>query len=107
MVDIENPVLTNKYEMEFDLNLYRNDDTWRYWANGTFQFKFANPSDSIMPSNWIITYLPGTSDLNIFTPVGQDSLPHDSYLITPRIISGRFSITVIGPDSIQDCKIAG
>ena len=104
IVKIENIVLTGKYEVEFDLNVYRMNEIWSYWANGSFQFVFDTTADyQLNPNNHSITYLPGSSDLNISTMASVTGLPTDGYLITPRIIGSKFSITVAGPDSLNLC----
>ena len=80
------------------------DERWLYWANGSFQFAFDTTSDyQFNLNNHSITYLPGTSDLNVTTMAGVTGLPTDDYLITPRIIGSKFSLTVAGPDSIFNC----
>jgi hypothetical protein len=104
VVKIENIIVTGKYEVEFDVNLYRMDERWLYWANGSFQFAFDTTADyQFNANNHSITYLPGTSDLNVTTMAGVTGLPTDDYLITPRIIGSKFSLTVAGPDSIFNC----
>jgi len=86
----------------FDLILTRTSDRWNRWANGTFQFKFADPSIQTTMDSLGIEYVDGSSDLPIIPLAGI--IPRISYIITPRIFSDRVSVTVAGPELYDDCK---
>lgn len=100
---IMNNFLIETNTVEFDLYLTRETKDWKYWANGTFQFDFDSSGYSANPTLHSIELVPGSSDLDLSPMTGQ--LPTTSYYITPRVFTGRFSITIVGPETYQYCKI--
>lgn len=100
---IMNNYLIGTNTVEFDLYLTRETDDWKYWANGTFQFDFDSLGYSANPTLHSIELVSGSSDLDVSPITGQ--LPTTSYYITPRVFTGRFSITIAGPETYQYSKI--
>lgn len=95
--------LTKPDELQFTLRLERVSDSWKYWVNGTFQFAFDSAGYDVSPSRHTIELIPGSSDLNIIPIPGV--LPTVSYIVTPNVLQGRFSITVAGPERFEDCIV--
>ncbi|MCX7880800.1 MAG: hypothetical protein N2517_09090 [Ignavibacteria bacterium] len=89
--------------LEFVLRLERLNERWQYWANGTFQFQFDSIDYNVSPDRHTIELIPGTSDLKITAIPGI--LPITSYIVTPNVLPGRFSITIAGPKEYQNCIV--
>ncbi len=102
-VTLDSIYLAKPNELQFTLRLERVSDTWAYWANGTFQFAFDSVGYDVSPTRHSIELVPGSSDLNIIPIPGV--LPTVSYVVTPNVLQGRFSITVAGPERFEDCIV--
>lgn len=102
-VYIDSIQLIKPYRLEFSLLLERTSDKWQYWANGTFQIAFDSAGFLVSPDIHTIEYIEGSSDLNVVPIPGV--LPTVSYIITPNVWPGRFSITVAGPEKYEDCIV--
>lgn len=102
-VFIDSIELVKPYRIEFVIKLERLSDQWKYWANGTFQFAFDSVGFNVSPDKHTFELIPGTSDLTLLPIAG--TLPKTSYLITPNVWPNRFSITVAGPEKIDDCIV--
>lgn len=102
-VYIDSVLLIKPYRLEFLLLLERTSDKWQYWANGTFQIAFDSAGYFASPDKHTIEYIEGSSDLNIFLIPGI--FPTLSYVITPNVWPGRFSITIAGPERFEDCIV--
>jgi hypothetical protein len=94
------PYMVSSDTLRFAVEILRDNEVWTNWANGTFQLEFANPAFEVNDIDFGIEYITGTSELEITPFTGQ--IPEDTYYITPRIFTGRISITVAGPDYYVD-----
>lgn len=93
----------NTSTIEFDLGIKRTSNLWFKWANGTFQLRVAGvASEKYADSVMRVELVSGTSQLSL-APFNATGL--DNYFITPRVFPGRISITVIGPDSIENSRL--
>ncbi|QLH54807.1 MAG: hypothetical protein CH6_4151 [Candidatus Kapaibacterium sp.] len=88
-------------QLEFILRLERASDSWLYFANATFQFAFDSLNYNVSPDRHHIELVPGSSDLPIIAIPGI--LPTVSYIVTPNVLPGRFSITIAGPEEFSNC----
>ncbi len=102
-VTLDSIYLAKPDELQFTLRLERVSDSWKYWANGTFQFAFDSAGYDVSPNRHTIELVPGSSNLNIIPIPGV--LPTVSYIVTPNVLQGRFSITVAGPEKFEDCIV--
>ncbi|MGQ9819926.1 MAG: hypothetical protein ACUVQ1_08430 [Candidatus Kapaibacteriales bacterium] len=102
-VYIDSIELVKPYRLEFSLLLERTSDNWEYWANGTFQIAFDSAGYLPSPDKHTIEYIKGSSDLNVIPIPGI--LPNVSYIITPNVWPGRFSITIAGPEEYENCIV--
>lgn len=102
-VTLDSIYLSKPDELQFTLRLERVSDSWKYWVNGTFQFAFDSAGYDVSPSRHTIELVPGSSNLNIIPIPGV--LPTISYIVTPNVLQGRFSITVAGPERFEDCIV--
>lgn len=81
----------------FDIMITRKSDRWDLWANTTMRIE--NPDLTPMggfDTSYSVSYLQGSSELPV---QAYDATAMSQYAITPRIVNGRISITVYGPDS--------
>jgi hypothetical protein len=79
--------------IDFDLGVVRHTDSWRVWANGTYQITFADfPIDS---SNLSIEFIADSSDLPL---VNSYSQPMSGYLVSTAVLKDRISISILGPN---------
>ncbi len=102
-VVIDSVTLVQSNALEFTIKISRLSDNWKYFANATFQFDFDSTGYNISPDRHKIELIPGTSDLNIISIPGV--LPTISYIVTPNVWAKRFSITVAGPETFDDCIV--
>ncbi len=103
LVSARNFVLPTPDSLEFELYLTRNNNSWEAFANATLQLGFLDSLVKIDSTDLVFHHVLNTSELPIFTPVGNQ-LPTTEYLIEPKVFSGRFSITIVGPDDFEFCK---
>jgi|GEM_PF-5904422 len=105
------PLLTGD-TIKFDLKIINTSDNdtstsfrWDAWSNATIQLSFADTTFQINQGNFMFEFIKDSSQVpNIETGLPGNQIPPDIYYITPRIINGRMSITVIGPENYSDCK---
>lgn len=107
VVLLSEPMLINN-ALQFDIKLHNPTDEWLHWVSGTFVFTI--PGINLNQQQYFVEYA-GTTDLNAVPMAGND-LPEDAYVIQPDIVDGpcgpndeyrgRLSITVTGPDSLDD-----
>lgn len=90
-------------ELEFVLTLSRASDNWQYFANATFAFVFDSVNYNVSPDRHTIELIPNSSDLKIIAIPGI--LPSVSYIVTPNVLPGRFSITIAGPEDYNNCIV--
>jgi len=90
-------------QLEFVLRIERVSSNWQYFANGTFQFAFDSLGYNVSPDRHSIELVPGSSELPIIAIPGI--LPTVSYIVTPNVLPGRFSITVAGPNDYTNCVV--
>ncbi len=100
-VTLDSITLVKNDELEFVLRLERVSNEWSYFGNGTFQFVFDSAGYNVSPVRHTIEMVPNSSDLPIIAIPGI--LPTTSYIVTPNVLPGRFSITVAGPSDFQNC----
>ena len=103
IVQIDEVNLVQPDTLEFDILLKRTSDRWDRWANGTFQLEFTDTNFKLGPSDMQIEYIFNSSDLPT-PPLSGGILPVDSYIITPRILTDRISITIAGPELYPDAS---
>ncbi|MFH1050470.1 MAG: hypothetical protein V1779_06005 [bacterium] len=98
--------------IQFDLSIINASDKvlsttyrWDSWANATIQLGFDDPNFNINTGNFIIEFIRDSSDVtNIETGLPGNQIPPDIYYMTPRIIDGKISITIIGPEQYGNCR---
>jgi hypothetical protein len=100
-VTIDSVMLVRGNELEFVLTLTRTSDNWQYFVNATFAFAFDSANYNVSPDRHTIELVPNSSDLKIIGIPGV--LPSVSYLVTPNVLPGRFSITIAGPEDFSNC----
>lgn len=84
----------------FDIWLKRTSLRWEHWANGTFRIDVSDlmMTGGLNPAVHTVRLMPGTTGLAplvAYNPAGMDG-----YAIVPRIMNGRVSVIVHGPDSV-------
>ncbi len=101
-ISVNNITQVNNTELEFDLYLHRSSTAWERWANGTFQLRLVGVrDDEYTDASMRVNLVSGTSDLQ------QQVYKNDvltRYVVTPRVVPGRISISVVGPDEFADSK---
>ncbi len=101
-VSVNNITQVNNTELEFDLYLHRKSTAWERWANGTFQLHLVGVrDDEYTDANMRVELVNGSSDLQLQS-YKNDVLSR--YVITPRVVPGRISISVVGPDVFADSR---
>lgn len=82
----------------FDLTVARTSDRWDRWSNATLRLYVPAlvPQGGLDPAKHQIVFEPGTSDLPL-QPYNATAMT--AYAIVPRIVNGRVSIAILGPDS--------
>ncbi|MCX7909087.1 MAG: hypothetical protein N2560_06185 [Ignavibacteria bacterium] len=95
--------LSKGNQLEFVVRIERISNKWTYFANATFQFAFDSAGYNVSPDRHSIELVPGSSDLPIVAIPGV--LPTNSYLVTPNVLPGRFSITIAGPTNFENCIV--
>lgn len=100
-VTIDSIYLVHGNELEFAIYLTNLSDNWNYFANATFAFVFDSANYNVSPDRHTIELVPNSSDLKIISIPGI--LPSISYLVTPNVLPGRFSITIAGPEDYLNC----
>jgi len=92
--------------IQFDVSITRTSDTWDAWANGTIQFGLMDSSYQIDPGSIQIEYVDGSTEVaGLLTGLPGSEIPNDSYYMTPRVLNGRISITIVGPELYTNCDI--
>lgn len=97
VVQLENSFRTSQSTLEFDLVLRKSSDTWRYYANSTFQLIF--PVSDYDYKNIKVELLDGTSDLTLAAPGVAP------YKMLAGTLEDRISVITIGPDKIEDAHV--
>lgn len=82
----------------FEVIMTRVSDRWDLWANTTLRLEHPDllATGGFDSLTYTVDYQNGTSELPLQT---YDPLAMTKYAITPRIMNGRISLTVFGPDS--------
>jgi hypothetical protein len=101
-VQVFDAYLIDDYTLSFDLNIRRKSERWYKLANGTFQFYFGK--DGFPISSESVTAEVVDTQLPLSTQVGSN-LPDEGYLIEPKVFDDRVSITVLGPDTYEECEL--
>ncbi len=86
--------------LSFRLLIGRSNENWYKFANGTYQFEFTDGSpinSTLYQMNFI------KSDLKLSSMAGGNDLDKEAYTIDPVVFNDRFSITIVGPELLQDC----
>ncbi|MES2764517.1 MAG: hypothetical protein V4642_01510 [Bacteroidota bacterium] len=96
VTNIEQP---DTNEILFDLVVTRNSDAWSVWANGTYQVTISG-NLTIDPLNQSLEYVAETSEL--FPIITTFAQPLKGYIISPVVLPGRLSISILGPDEYSD-----
>jgi hypothetical protein len=104
---LSEPTLLNN-ALQWDIKLHNPTDKWLRWVGGTFVFTI--PGLNLNTSQFFVQYRSPT-DLNA-VPIPGNDLPEDAYVVQPDIVDGpcgpndeyrgRVSVTVTGPDSLDD-----
>ena len=107
---LSEPMLFNN-ALQWDIKLYNPTDKWLRWVGGTFVFTI--PGVNLNNSQFFVQYRSPT-DLNA-VPIPGNDLPEDAYVVQPDIVDGpcgpndvyrgRVSVTVTGPDSLEDAVV--
>ncbi|MGB9913300.1 MAG: hypothetical protein ACPLRO_08040, partial [Candidatus Kapaibacteriota bacterium] len=100
---LDSVTLKTENQLELILRLERVSDQWLYFANATFQFAFDSTGYFVSPDRHTIELVPGSSELPIISIPGI--LPTTSYIVTPNVHPGRFSITIAGPNDYSNCVV--
>ncbi len=87
--------------LSFRLIMGRSSERWYKFANGTYQFEFADgsPINSTLYNFRFIS-----SDLELATVAGGGDLDKTAYTIDPVVFNDRFSVTIVGPELLGDCE---
>ncbi len=86
--------------LSFRIFIGRSSDHWYKYANGTYQLEFTDGSP-INSTLYNIRFM--SSDLKLASVAGGNDLDKDAYTIDPVVFNDRFSITIVGPELLQDC----
>ncbi len=97
VVKLLNSFRTTPSTLEFDLVLLKSSDTWRYFANSTFQLIF--PIADYNYNNLKVELIPGSSDLTLTSP----GVP--PYKILAGTVANRIQIITLGPEKIEDSHV--
>lgn len=86
----------------FEVRITRLSDRWLLWADGTFRVISPTtfPTGGFTDAQYKIEFINGTSDLP-FVPYDANAMT--GYAVSPRLVNGRVSITIHGPDAWMDC----
>lgn len=98
-LNIRNVQLSSPTTLKFDLYLIRTTDDWERFANGTFQFRLFPDSVPITDVTVDATDLPANTDIT------GGVLPVDGYKQNFQIYPERLSITCLGPQDFNNCKV--
>jgi hypothetical protein len=99
-VQIYNTYRISSDVLSFQLIMGRSNENWYKFANGTYQLQFSDGS-LINSALYRIDLI--SSDLKLATVAGGDDLQKDAYTIDPVVFNDRFSITIVGPETLDDC----
>jgi hypothetical protein len=107
---LSEPMLVNN-ALQWDIKLHNPTDKWLRWVGGTFVFTI--PGVNLNNDQYFVQYRSPT-DLNA-VPIPGNDLPEDAYVVQPDIVDGpcgpndeyrgRVSVTVTGPDSLDDAVV--
>jgi len=95
---VRNAYKTSPSTLEFDVYIQRTSDLWRYYANSTFQFEFANMPDFDY-TKLSLDLIPQTSELPLVLPGGRP------YRIYTGTLKDRIQIIVLGPETLNDALL--
>lgn len=87
--------------LSFRLIMGRSSDHWYKFANGTYQIEFKDGSP-INSTLYNIRFI--DTELELASMAGGNDLDKEAYTIDPVVFTDRFSITIVGPEALQDCQ---